>query len=69
MPVQVTGGPVVKTLCSTAGVQGSIPGQESSTCHEVQPRKKKKKIQVLTAKEVFKKAVLDKIWESEVILK
>ena len=33
------GGPVVKTPCFYCRGTGSFPGQESSTCREVQPKK------------------------------
>ena len=41
--MQVTCGPVVKTPCFYCRGAGSIPGQESSTCHEVQPKERERK--------------------------
>ena len=41
--VDFPGGPVVKTLASTAGGSGSIPGPGSFACHVVWPKKKKRK--------------------------
>ena len=36
-------GPVAKTLPSTAGDEGVIPGRGNFICHEVWPKKEKKK--------------------------
>ena len=41
------GGPVVKTLPSTSGSAGSIPGQGAKLLHASQPRKPKHKAEAI----------------------
>ena len=53
------GGPVVKTLTSTAGGMGSIPGQRTKILHALESKSKKKKKKKKTLKKIpFKKRMV-----------